>query len=238
MAFLGALTGVIAFSLLCKKPIERKPWVFYMVALALTLLYLALGYIGLPTFVNRYIYLVMQKCTLAVSFFVVVMFLGTLKEGSKLRNYLMPIRGELSIIGSILALAHAVRYLMSFIPIVFNESTNTINIVISLFLAILLIVLLLLLGGTSFNFIKKRMHAKTWKSLQKLAYPFFFLTYIHLVLFLLPAALDGGGAAQVSLIAYSLVFMLYVMARSAAVLRKKKAASITAPQLIDLKSDI
>lgn len=42
------------------------------------------------------------------------------------------------------------------------------------------------------------MSTASWKKVQKLAYPFFGLVYVHLLLMLLPSALHGGLAAQAS----------------------------------------
>ena len=48
----------------------------------------------------------------------------------------------------------------------------------------------------SFRFVKHRMSGAAWKNVQKLAYPFFLLTFVHLVIVLAPAAAHGGAAAQ------------------------------------------
>ena len=69
-------------------------------------------------------------------------------------------------------------------------------------------------GVTSFNLVKKRMRTETWKKVQKLAYPFFLLTYVHLLLMLgPPSALHGGVAATTSVAVYSIVFAAYVVLR-------------------------
>ncbi|MFQ8866773.1 MAG: hypothetical protein ACLR67_00475 [Eggerthella lenta] len=55
-----------------------------------------------------------------------------------------------------------------------------------------LLVLLLVLGVTSFGFVKKHMRTESWKRLQRWAYVFFGLVYVHLMLMLAPAASRGG----------------------------------------------
>lgn len=70
-------------------------------------------------------------------------------------------------------------------------------------LAVVLLVLLVVLGVTSFAFVKRQMSTASWKKVQKLAYPFFGLVYVHLLLMLLPSALHGGLAAQASVVVYS-----------------------------------
>ena len=61
----------------------------------------------------------------------------------------------------------------------------------ALAVALVLFALLLVLGVTSFNFVKKRMRKESWKRVQMLAYPFFLLVYAHLLLMLLPRRAQG-----------------------------------------------
>ena len=87
------------------------------------------------------------------------------------------------------------------------------NIFIGIIVAIILFVLLIVLGVTSFQFVKKHMSRTSWKNVQKLAYPFFGLTYVHLVCLLLPSAMRGRIAATVSVAVYSVVFIAYLILR-------------------------
>ena len=89
-----------------------------------------------------------------------------------------------------------------------------------------LLVLLLVLGVTSLQGVKRRMDAGTWKRLQKWAYVFFGLVYVHLMSILLPSALAQGMTARVSIAVYTVLFGLYAALRIArAVLdRKQKEA--------------
>ena len=66
---------------------------------------------------------------------------------------------------------------------------------------------------TSFQVVKRRMSAARWKGVQRLAYPFYLLTYVHLLLMLAPSALHGGVAATTSVAVYSIVFAAYVVLR-------------------------
>ena len=94
-------------------------------------------------------------------------------------------------------------------------------------LALVLFALLLVLGVTSFNAVKRRMRADTWKRVQLLAYPFFGLVYVHLLLMLLPSALQGGAAAQASVAAYTAVFGTYAVLRvTRALLDRRMVASV------------
>ena len=84
---------------------------------------------------------------------------------------------------------------------------------VALVVALALFALLIVLGVTSFNFVKKRMKKETWKRVQLLAYPFWGLVYVHLLLMLLPSALRGGAPAQMSVVVYSVVFLGYAVLR-------------------------
>ena len=83
----------------------------------------------------------------------------------------------------------------------------------ALALALALFALLVVLGVTSFNVVKKRMKKETWKRVQLLAYPFWGLVYVHLLLMLVPSALRGGAPAQMAVAVYSVVFVGYAVLR-------------------------
>ncbi|MFR1639160.1 MAG: hypothetical protein ACLSVD_08270 [Eggerthellaceae bacterium] len=71
--------------------------------------------------------------------------------------------------------------------------------------------------------------ASGWKSIQRLAYPFYVLIYVHLALFLAPSALAGKETAVVSLTVYTVVMAAYVLCRTRKALqRKAKAAAMPA----------
>ena len=89
----------------------------------------------------------------------------------------------------------------------------------------MLLALLLVLGVTSFNAVKKRMRTETWKRVQKLAYPFFLLVYVHLLLMLAPSALHGGIAATTSVAVYSVVFAAYVVVRLVRAAKDRRSAA-------------
>ena len=83
----------------------------------------------------------------------------------------------------------------------------------SFMLSIVLFALLVILGVTSFRAVKRRMGARTWKRVQFLAYPFFALVYVHIIIMLAPSALSKGGLSAVNMAAYSIVFGTYLVLR-------------------------
>lgn len=223
MVFLITLGCAIVFASVFRTPLKNAAWVFYGIAVLLVLLFVLRDFLGMPVYAERVIFYLMQKCNAAEALFVIVMYIGVLGEDSKIRSYLMPVRAELSILACILALGHIVNYLMTFLPQVSVAAASMrLNIVFSVGLAILLVALLVVLGATSFKFVKRRMPSSGWKKVQWLAYPFFLLTYLHILLFLLPAALNGANTAQFSVVVYTVVFVAYVVLRLLAAARSNK----------------
>ena len=206
------LATVAAFVL--RYPLKKWPLLFYALAALIVVLSFAvtLGFFG--AWWKPLAIILVQKCTLSLALFVVVMFIGVFPRDSSVGRYLRPIRAELSIIAWILSLGHMVAYLMSYLPQVSSgiEHMNAATLS-ALAVALVLFALLLVLGVTSFSFVKRTMKLATWKRVQMLAYPFFILVYVHLLLMLLPAALKGGLAAQASVAVYSIIFIAYIVLR-------------------------
>ena len=120
--------------------------------------------------------------------------------------WLKPVRAELSIVAWLLSLGHVAVYGATYLPRIASGGATNGNVAASFAVAVVLLALLAVLGVTSFNLVKRRMRTETWKKVQKLAYPFFLLTYVHLLLMLAPSALHGGVAATTSVAVYSIVF--------------------------------
>lgn len=212
MTFLIVLLGAVAFSIVFKRAIKRWPWVFYLLALVLDALFVVGSFMRLPGPVHDILFVLLHKCTLATALFVVVMFIGVFKRDGRVAQQLRPIRAELSIMAWLLALGHMAVYLSSYVTRLSTGIMQT-NVAVSLVVALALFVLLAVLGVTSFNAVKKRMTKEGWRRLQRWAYVFFGLVYVHLMLMLLPSALRGGEAAQISVAVYSVVFLGYAVAR-------------------------
>lgn len=222
MTFLAVLATTVAFVALCKPLIKQYPVVFYALALAADGLFIlcAFGYAG--GIIEDAVYLLIQKCTLALALFVVVMFIGAFPADSKIRSYLSPIRAELSIIACILSIGHLAVYSLAYVPRLAGGAFPS-SVLASLIIAAILTILLTVLGITSFTFVKKRMSKRSWKNLQRFAYLFFGLIFVHLMLLLTPAALAGGSVAQTSITVYCVIFGLYAIMRIYRAFADKKA---------------
>lgn len=205
-----AITAVAAVVL--AGAIRKAPWLFYGLAILTVAVLLA----GLYGFLDgswwKPLILLVKRCMVALSLFTVVMFVGVLRKDSKLGIRLRAVRSELSIIACILCLGHVILYLVPYSSRAFSGTLQT-NVLFSYAVAMLLFVLLVLLGVTSFDFAKKRMKSVHWKRIQRFAYLFFLLTYVHLMFMLVPAALSGGLAAAVNVAVYTAVFAAYAILR-------------------------
>ncbi|WP_302964275.1 ferric reductase-like transmembrane domain-containing protein [uncultured Adlercreutzia sp.] len=226
MRFVVAVALSFALVWLCAKPLKRYPVPFYLGAVALVGLYLWGTGANVRGEAWSYFQPLMQRCALAFLLFSVVMFVGVLGERNPLRVHLMPIRRQLSILACIFACGHIAFYAASYVPRLTGAFTG--NLAFSLGLAALITALMAVLWVTSAQRVKHAMKAASWKRVQRLAYPFYVLTYVHLALLLMPSALAGNQVAVVSIAVYSVVMGAYVVLRVAKALADQRAETAAA----------
>ena len=214
MTFALTLAVTILLCFVLRTPLMKWPVAFYAITAAAMAAYVFGSLSGtMPREVWLALFQPIQKALVPLALFIVVMYIGLFPRHSKVSQWLRPVRAELSIVACILMAGHVVIYIGSYLPRLFNGSTLDLNILASFIVAMVLFVLLLVLGITSFQFVKKHMDHKAWKSVQKLAYAFFVLSYVHLLLILLPAAMRGGVQAIESVVAYTIIFGIYIIGR-------------------------
>ncbi|MFR0868324.1 MAG: hypothetical protein ACLSGS_04550 [Adlercreutzia sp.] len=178
-AIILAVTIVGCFAL--RNPLKALPVAFYAAAIAIDVVYVYGVFFGLPRAIWRPLFVLIQKCELSLALFVVVMFIGCLNRGGRAYHWLKPVRSELSIVAWFLSLGHMAVYLESYLPRLLGGGEIGGNVMGAFVLAVVLLVLLVVLGVTSFAFVKRQMSTASWKKVQKLAYPFFGLVYVHLL---------------------------------------------------------
>lgn len=213
MTFLVVLACTVAVVFALKSAIAKAPAVWYALAAVLVALYLAGTQGLLPAAAKGALFLLLQKGMLAVALFTVVMFIGAFPRESKVRHRLAPIRAELSIIACILICGHVVVYGMSYAARVLGVGVLDPFVAAGLAVGAVLVVLLAVLGVTSLARVKARMSKRRWKRVQKWAYAFFALVYVHVIAMLLPSALSGGTVAVQGVAAYTALFGIYAVAR-------------------------
>ncbi|WP_195989055.1 FMN-binding protein [Clostridium sp. D53t1_180928_C8] len=226
MNFLISIIVTIFIIFVGRRFIKKHSKLCYGISIIISLALVIASYSGslsnLPPFINDYILPLFTKSAFATSIFVIVMYTGALKNGSKLMKILMPIRAELSIIASILTLAHNIifgRY--HFVTLFTNPKSMSLNMLIAAIISVILIVIMVPLMITSFPSIRKKMKYKSWKKLQRFAYVFYSLIYIHIMLIMLPLAKSGNSQYILNVLIYSLVFLTYAIMRINKALNKK-----------------
>lgn len=115
MRFILAFAVSLFVALICTDQLKKAPTVFYLLSIAAVAIYVygisqgpAVGFWG-------FFIPFMQRCTLAMAFFAIVMFVGVFDENSPIRKKLMPVRRQLSICGCLLCLAHVFYYAKTYL---------------------------------------------------------------------------------------------------------------------------
>lgn len=137
----------------------------------------------------------------------------------------MPIRGELSIIASILTLGHNISFGLTYFRLLFTQpDCLPVNQLLAAICSLVMLCIMLPLFITSFKCVRKKMKGSSWKKLQRLAYGFYALIYIHVLLLTLPGAQKGNGSYLLTVVVYSVVFLTYGALRVRKALQKQSAA--------------
>ena len=168
--FACSLACTVLFAVFAGPAIRKNPWVCYVPAVVLMAMYWAGAAGMLPQGLREIAFLLMQKGTLAMALFTVVMFVGVFPRGSKARLRLGAARAELSIAACLMICGHMVAYAASYVPRAFTVGFSNPFVVAGLLLAVVLAVLTAVLGVTSLSRVKARMAAAAWTRVQKLAY--------------------------------------------------------------------
>ena len=228
MLFIISLIIVALFIYFLKDSLKKYANIFYIGAAVISIAVFLLEFLPMHLFVKNNILGIFAKGSLGTAMFVAVMYAGALPKGSKLIAPLMKIRGELSITAAILVLCHNFTYGMTYFRMLFTKTsllsaTQLAAAVISL----VLIAIMIVLTVTSFPSVRKKMQAKKWKQLQRTAYVFYGLMYVHIMLINIPYARLGLGMYVANVVIYSIVFLGY------AAMRISKAISVKAARITD-----
>ena len=223
MLFIISLIIVALFIYFLKDSLKKYANIFYIGAAVISIAVFLLEFLPMHLFVKNNILGIFAKGSLGTAMFVVVMYTGALPKGNKLIAPLMKIRGELSITAAILVLCHNFTYGMTYFRMLFTKTsllsaTQLAAAVISL----VLIAIMIVLTVPSFPSVRKKMQAKKWKQLQRTAYVFYGLMYVHIMLINIPYARLGLGMYVANVVIYSIVFLGY------AAMRISKAISVKA----------
>ena len=223
MLLVISLIIVSLFIYFLKDSLKKHAGIYYIGAAVISIAVFLIGFLPMPLFVKNNILGIFAKGSLGTAMFVAVMYAGALPKGSKLIAPLMKIRGELSITAAILVLCHNFTYGMTYFKMLFiKPAVLSATQLTAAIISIILITIMLVLTVTSFQAVRKKMKAKKWKQLQRTAYVFYGLMYVHIMLINIPYARLGLGTYIANVVIYSIVFLGY------AAMRIAKAVSVKA----------
>lgn len=223
MLLVISLIIVSLFIYFLKDSLKKYAGIYYIGAAVISIAVFLIGFLPMPLFVKNNILGIFAKGSLGTAMFVAVMYAGALPKGSKLIAPLMKIRGELSITAAILVLCHNFTYGITYFKMLFiKPAALSATQLTAAIISLVLIIIMLVLTVTSFQAVRKKMKAKKWKQLQRTAYVFYGLMYVHIMLINIPYARLGLGTYIANVVIYSIVFLGY------AAMRIAKAVSVKA----------
>lgn len=215
--------------------IKKHAPVFYGGAALLALTTIAVTWSGadasFPGWMSNYVWPLLSHGAFASALFIIVMYMGALPNGTKAIKRLMPIRAELSIMASLLVLGHNIAYGRTYFVRLFTDTSKmSTTQMLAAICSLIMIAIMLPLMITSFKAVRKKMKPKSWKKLQRSAYVFYGLIYVHTMLLYVPMVQAGRSVYIVNVIVYSLIFISYAGMRiRKELLKKKRGASCILP---------
>ena len=224
MLLVISLIIVSLFIYFLKDSLKKHAGIYYIGAAVISIAVFLIGFLPMPLFLKNNILGIFAKGSLGTAMFVAVMYAGALPKGSKLIAPLMKIRGELSITAAILVLCHNFTYGMTYFKMLFiKPAALSATQLTAAIISLVLIIIMLVLTVTSFQAVRKKMKAKKWKQLQRTAYVFYGLMYVHIMLINIPYARLGLGTYIANVVIYSIVFLGYAAMRIARAVSVKAA---------------
>ena len=209
MHLIYSLIIVTALSLILPKAIRKYSKVFYGLATVIGILVtvyeilrLTNGY-KLEGFIGA-LEKAFMRGNVAIAFFVLVMFAGALNKKLNITKKLISIRAELAILGSILITPHCIMYFVRFINKFMLGKSIKFLYVTYLIIGLIAFFIMIPLCVTSFKKVRRKMDFKKWKKIQRWAYPFYFLVYVHIMIALFNHKLDW-----IKIITYTVLFVGY-----------------------------
>lgn len=223
MYFIYSLILVTLLSLLFTKAIRNHSKFFYSIASIIAILTIIYEILRLTSNLKLYGFVASlekasMKGNIAIAFFILVMFAGALNSRWSITKKLLSIRAELAILGSILILPHCVMYFVRFIIKLFNNQPIKPLYLIYLIIGLIAFIIMIPLFITSLKKIRSKMKYKDWKKLQRFAYPFYVLAYVHILISLL----NSKEIDLLKLTAYTVVFGIYLILKLIKTFSKRK----------------
>ena len=209
---------IVILTLLCSlaffhffgKAVKKKPAVLYGICILLSLLSIFYPREGGLPFLDFFFKKIMQRGILAGSLFIWVMIAPVLPKRFSGRKTIYLLRGEMAICASLITLAHNLAFGGKYFGAVFfGQGHISLMELHAAIVSCLMILLLIPLTITSFQTVRRKMQAKTWKKLQNWSYLFYLLLYLHIFFIYQGALIRGKGEYFFTLMLYSFLFGFY-----------------------------
>ena len=209
---------ILTLTLLCSlaffhffgKAVKKKPAVLYGICILLSLVSIFYPREGGLPFLDFFFKKIMQRGILAGSLFILVMLAPVLPKSFSGRKTIYLLRGEMAICASLITLAHNLAFGGKYFGALFlGHGHISLMELHAAIVSCLMILLLIPLTITSFQAVRRKMQAKTWKRLQNWSYLFYLLLYLHIFFIYQGALIRGKGEYFFTLMLYSFIFGFY-----------------------------
>ena len=209
---------ILTLTLLCSlaffhffgKAVKKKQAVLYGICILLSLVSIFYPREGGLPFLDFFFKKIMQRGVLAGSLFILVMLAPVLPKCFSGRKTIYLLRGEMAISASLITLAHNLAFGGKYFGAVFfGQGHISLMELHAAIVSCLMILLLIPLTITSFQTVRRKMQAKTWKRLQNWSYLFYLLLYLHIFFIYQGALIRGKGEYFFTLLLYSFIFGFY-----------------------------
>ena len=200
----------LAFFHFFGKALKKKPAVLYGICILLSLVSIFYPREGGLPFLDFFFKKIMQRGVLAGSLFIWVMLAPVLPKSFSGRKTIYLLRGEMAICASLITLAHNLAFGGKYFgALFFGQGHISLMELHAAIVSCLMILLLIPLTITSFQTVRRKMQAKSWKKLQNWSYLFYLLLYLHIFFIYQGALIRGKGDYFFTLMLYSFIFGLY-----------------------------
>ena len=200
----------LAFFHFFGKALKKKPAVLYGICILLSLVSIFYPREGGLPFLDFFFKKIMQRGVLAGSLFIWVMLAPVLPKSFSGRKTIYLLRGEMAICASLITLAHNLAFGGKYFgALFFGQGHISLMELHAAIVSCLMILLLIPLTITSFQTVRRKMQAKTWKKLQNWSYLFYLLLYLHIFFIYQGALIRGKGEYFFTLMIYSFIFGFY-----------------------------
>ena len=200
----------LAFFHFFGKALKKKPAVLYGICILLSLVSIFYPREGGLPFLDFFFKKIMQRGVLAGSLFIWVMIAPVLPKSFSGRKTIYLLRGEMAICASLITLAHNLAFGGKYFgALFFGQGHISLMELHAAIVSCLMILLLIPLTVTSFQAVRRKMQAKSWKKLQNWSYLFYLLLYLHIFFIYQGALIRGKGDYFFTLMLYSFIFGFY-----------------------------